>query len=287
MWWFFSLLSALAQVSRNIIMKDLGHKLDEYINVWGRFTFLLPFALSASLYAKLPMVDSRYWLYSLAAGLSQVIATSLLAKALKYGDISISIAIWKLHVLFILILGVFLLNEKVTPLGVAGIIFSLFGVYLLNVKKAHVSLAEPILLLFKDKALRYALLAAIAVSPTILLFKRTAQLSDPYFASLTNHVFASLFALPLVFKNSTHNLTKVPKHLGKFLLLGLFASAATIFGNLAYVASVSSYVEAVKQVEILLALIGGFIFFKEREKIKEIGPGCIIITAGVLILVFA
>jgi len=31
MWWFFSLLSALAQVSRNIIMKDLGHKLDEYI----------------------------------------------------------------------------------------------------------------------------------------------------------------------------------------------------------------------------------------------------------------
>lgn len=287
MWWFFSLLSALAQVSRNIIMKDLGHKLDEYINVWGRFTFLLPFALSASLYAKLPMVDSRYWLYSLAAGFSQVIATSLLAKALKHGDISISIAIWKLHVFFILILGVLLLNEKVTPLGITGIILSLFGVYLLNIKKAHVSLAEPILLLFKDRALRYALLAAIAVSPTILLFKRTAQLSDPYFASFTNHVFASLFALPLFLKNSNHNLTKVSKHLGKFLLLGLFACAATIFGNLAYVASVSSYVEAVKQVEILLVLIGGFIFFKEREKIKEIGLGCLIITAGVLILVFA
>jgi drug/metabolite transporter (DMT)-like permease len=287
MWWLFSLLSAASQAARSLVMKDLGHKLDEYVNVWGRFVFLLPFTFAVSYCVGFPEVDSRFWIVSLAAGISQVIGTLLLSKAFKYGDISISTAIWKLHVIFVLLLGVLFLRERVTPLGILGIMVSLFGVYLLNSRKAHVSLAEPILLLFKDKALRYALLAAVAVSPTILLFKRAAQLSDPFFSSFTNHVFAALILLPLVIRNSSRNLKKVPRYFGRFLLLGLFACGSTVFGNIAYVASVSSYVEAVKQVEILLALIVGFVVFNERENIKEIGAGCAIIAGGILILIFA
>jgi len=68
MWWVFSLASALAQVGRNAVMKDLGHSLDEYINVWGRFFFLLPFALVASVVVGFPRVGAEYWLYSGLAG---------------------------------------------------------------------------------------------------------------------------------------------------------------------------------------------------------------------------
>ena len=48
MWLVLALVAALCQVLRNTVMKRLGHSLDEYINVWGRFTFLLPFAGAAS-----------------------------------------------------------------------------------------------------------------------------------------------------------------------------------------------------------------------------------------------
>ena len=48
MWLALALAAALFQVLRNTAMKRLGHALDEYINVWGRFTFLLPFALVLS-----------------------------------------------------------------------------------------------------------------------------------------------------------------------------------------------------------------------------------------------
>jgi len=41
------LYRALFQVLRNMVMKRLGHALDETINVWGRFTFLLPFTGAA------------------------------------------------------------------------------------------------------------------------------------------------------------------------------------------------------------------------------------------------
>lgn len=268
-------------------MKDLGHNLDEYINVWGRFFFLLPFALVTSLIARFPDVSPEYWVFSLSAGLSQSVSTLLLSKALKYGDISISVAIWKIQVILLLIFGVIFLKETVTLIGIVGILVSLFGVYLLNVRRAHVSLIEPLFLLFKEKGLRYALLAAVAITPTVLLFKKTAQMADPYFSTLTNYIFASLLILPLVVKKSAKHLTILPRYLGRFFAMGFFAGAATIFGNLAYVLSVAAYVEAVKQVEILLALAAGVIFFNERERVQEIWLGCVVLIAGFLILIFA
>ena len=65
-------------------MKRLGHALDEYINVWGRFTFLLPFALLAACLARLP--DDQAGLLSAGASPSrccQTLSTMALSKALK------------------------------------------------------------------------------------------------------------------------------------------------------------------------------------------------------------
>jgi len=287
MWWLFSLASAMTQVGRNVVMKNLGHNLDEYINVWGRFFFLLPFALASSLLAGFPSVRPEYWVFSFGAAFLQVISTLLLSKALKYTDISITIAIWKLQVILLAILGVIFLGETITSAGVLGILVSLFGVYLLNVRRARVSLAEPFFLLFKEKGMRYALLAAITLAPTILLFKKTAQMSDPYFSTFTNYVFASLLMIPLVLKKSRRHFAALPRYSGRFFALGFFAAASTIFGNLAYLRSAAAYVEAVKQVEILLALVAGIIFFNERERVQEIWLGCLILLAGILILIFA
>lgn len=287
MWWIISLVSAASQGARSMVMKDLGHRLDEYISVWGRFLFLMPFVLAASLLAGFPAIEPFYWPYTIAAGLSQAVSTTLLAKALKYGDFSISVAIWKIQVLFLLVFGVLFLKEKVTLLGIIGIVATLFGVYLLNAKRAQVSLIEPILLLGREKGLRYALFAAVAVTPTILLFKKTAQLADSYFAALTNHTFALLFMLPVVLRKSLKQFAALPRYISKLTAMGFFAATATIAGNLAYVLSVAAYVEAVKQVEIPLALLGGVLFFKEKERLREAWLGCLIILGGITLLILS
>ena len=287
MWWLFSLASALAQVGRNAVMKDLGHSLDEYINVWGRFFFLLPFALVASLAAGFPSVGPEYWLYSGLAGFVQVISTLLLSKAFKYGEISVTVTIWKLQVVLVAILGVIFLKEEITLAGFSGILVSLFGIYLLNVQRSRLSLTEPILVLFREKGMRYALLAALTVAPTILLFKKTAQISDPYFSTLTNYVFASVMILPLVIKKSAKQMAAVPRYLNRFLAMGAFAASATILGNFGYIRSAAAYVEAVKQVEIPVTLAVAMFFFKEQERVQAIWPGCVILLAGLFILIFA
>jgi len=269
------------------VMKDLGHSLDEYINVWGRFFFLLPFALAASWIVGFPRVGQDYWLYSFLAGFSQVFSTLLLSKSFKYGEISVTVTIWKVQVVLLAVFGVIFLGETVTYVGIAGILVSLFGIYLLNASRAHLSLVEPILLLLRERGLRFALLAALTITPTILLFKKTAQLGDPYFCTLTNYVFASLLSFPWVLKNSARHLPVLPGYLGRFFVMGLFAAAATIFGSIGYIRSAAAYVEAVKQIEIPVTLAVGVLFFNEREQVRAIWPGCLILMVGLFILIFS
>lgn len=287
MWWFFAIASALCQVGRNATMKKLGHSLDEYINVWGRFFFLLPFALAASYLKGIPEVSRDYWIYSFLAGLMQVFSTLLLSKSFKYGTISVTVTIWKLQVIFLAIFGVIFLDETVHFLGGLGILISFFGIYLLNIKQAQVSLIKPLLLLVRDKGMRYALLAALTLTPTILLFKKTAQMGDPFFSTLTNYIFASGLCFPIVIYKSADHLFLLPRYIIYFLILGFFAAFATIFGSFGYIQSVAAYVEAVKQIEIPLTLIVGSLFFKETQYIKDIWAGCILLMGGLVILIFA
>ena len=55
-------------------------------------------------------------------------------------------------------------------------------------------------------------------------------------------------------------------------------------GTTAYTMTASSYVEAVKQVEVLLALAIGHIFFKETATIREIWMGTVVMLAGLVLL---
>ncbi len=287
MWWVFALASALCQVGRNAVMKKLGHSLDEYINVWGRFFFLLPFALAASYIYGIPKVGQAYWLYSLMAGLTQVFSTLLLSKSFKYGAISVTVTIWKLQVIFLAVCGAIFLNENINFFGGLGVSISFLGIYLLNIKQAKISLIEPLFLLLRDRSMRFALLAALTLTPTILLFKITAQLADPFFSTFTNYVFASLISFPIVIQKSAKHLILLPRYLKYFLSLGSFAALATIFGSFGYIQSVAAYVEAVKQVEIPLTLMVGSLFFGETERVKDIWPGCLLLMGGLIILICA
>src|SRR5262245_66621696 len=87
MWLLPSLAAALFQVLRNTTMKRLGHALDEYINVWGRFTFLLPFAFVASVLSGWPELKPGFFGWCVAFGVCQTLSTLALSKGLKPSQI--------------------------------------------------------------------------------------------------------------------------------------------------------------------------------------------------------
>lgn len=103
-WFVLALLSAFFQVLRNMTMKRLGHELDEYVYVWGHFTFILPFTLAFALHHGLAPPRPGFWAACALFAITQNGATLCLSKALKLSDICVVTAIWRLG-LIVLVAG--------------------------------------------------------------------------------------------------------------------------------------------------------------------------------------
>jgi drug/metabolite transporter (DMT)-like permease len=284
MWLLLALVAALCQVLRNTVMKRLGHSLDEYINVWGRFTFLLPFAGLFVLWKGVPVIKPGFYTACACFAVSQTISTMALSKALKLSQISMVTALWKVSLLVLVVLGYFTLKEQPTGLGILGILISMTGVYLLNVNRAHIAWWAPLTVLFTDHGMRYTLLAALFFAPSVVTIKWAMQCSDQYTGTLGGYVAASLLVTPIVLTTSRRHFREIPRYWKAFVSFGLFASLTTVSQGTAYLMTLSSYVEAVKQVEILFALAIGTVLFHEKQTVRDIAPGALVMLAGVVLL---
>jgi drug/metabolite transporter (DMT)-like permease len=284
MWLVLALVAALCQVLRNTVMKRLGHSLDEYINVWGRFTFLLPFAAMFVLYHGVPVIKPGFVWACLTFAVCQIVSTMSLSKALKLADISMVTALWKVSLLILVVLGYFTLKETPTVLGVSGIVISMAGVYLLNVNRAHIAWWAPLAVLFTDRGLRFTLLAALFFAPSVITIKWAMQCSDPYTGTLGGYLAASVLVTPIVLVTSRRHFAEVPRYWKAFVSFGLFAALTTVTQGRAYLLTLSSYVEAVKQIEILFALAIGVAVFGEKQTVRDIAPGAIVMLMGVALL---
>jgi len=286
MWFLLALAAALFQVLRNTAMKRLGHALDEYINVWGRFTFLLPFALATVLIRGWPAIKPDFIGWCLVFGVSQTISTLALSKALKLSAISLVTALWKVSLLVLLAMG-YTIGEQPSALGVVGVLLSAAGVYLLNVSRARISPWAPLSVLLTDRGQRYTLLAALFYAPSVITIKKAILASDAATGTLGGYAAASLIMTPVALYTSAQHFEAVPRHWRDFLALGLFAALTTLSQGVAYTLTLSSYVEAVKQVEILFAMGIGILAFGESQRVRESGPGALVMLLGMVLLALA
>jgi uncharacterized membrane protein len=284
MWFILSLLSALFQVLRNVAMKRLGHALDDTINVWGRFTFLLPFAGLGVLYTGIPGVQKGFWVFGALFGVTQCLGTFSLSKALKQSDISLVTPLWKLSLILLVAWGYLTLGEIPSLLGLLGLMVSLLGVYLLNIRMARISFWTPIVALIKDPGQRWTLGAAMGYAPSVVLIKKMALLSTPIYAIFIAYVFCFAFMTPYTVIRSWRHFSSIGRFWKDFVGMGICAALSTWFGTTAYTMTVSSYVEAVKQVEVLLALGIGYFLFKEEATVRAIWIGTVVMLAGLVLL---
>lgn len=286
-WVTLAVIAALAQVLRNAAMKSIGHKLDEYINVLGRFAFLLPFAAAAVWMRGVPEIQPGFWWYCVLFGFLQTSATLSLSKALLYGSMGVVTSLWKLATIWLVVLAFITLGEAPSAWGLVGIIVTLAGVYGLNVSRARIGWFEPVRAIFTDKGMRYTVLASLLYAPSVITFKQAAVLSDATFGTFMTYAAASIVVLPLTLWKSAEHFKDAPKLWKGFVSLGLFAFITSLAQAEAYRLTLTSYVESVKQVEILLAIGIGYVFFRERDRVRETLLGGVVILAGIVLLILA
>ena len=231
-----------------------------------------------------PDLREGFWVACICFCVSQVLATLSLSKALKQSDISLVTALWKLGLIALACWGYLILGEKPSFLGLIGVGVSMIGVYFLNVNRAQISFWAPLAALYKDPGQRWAFLAAMACAPSVVFIKKMALLSSPMFAVFSGYLFCSILITPYAVYKSGKLFLRIGRHWKSFACLGGFAALSTWFGTTAYTLTVSSYAEAVKQVEVLLALLIGWFFFKERATIRRIWKGTAVMLIGLALL---
>jgi uncharacterized membrane protein len=287
MWLALALAAALFQVLRNTAMKRLGHALDEYINVWGRFTFLLPFALLGCVLGGFPTLEPGFVGWCALFGVSQTLSTLALSKALKLSEISLVTALWKVSLLVLLGMAWVTIGEHPSALGVVGVLMSATGVYLLNVHRARIGFWQPLVVLVRDPGQRYALLAALLYAPSVITIKQAILASNAAMGTLGGYLAASLIMTPVALSTSARHFARLPRHWKEFVALGLFAALTTISQGHAYTLTLSSYVEAVKQIEILFAMAVGVLAFGEAQRVRESALGAVVMLIGMVLLALA
>src|SRR5437867_1772653 len=286
-WLALALMAALFQVLRNTTMKRLGHVLDEYINVWGRFTFLLPFALLTGVARGFPAIQPGFWGWCLLFGVSQTLSTLALSKALKASDISLVTALWKVSLLVLLGMAWVTIGERPNALGVTGVLLSATGVYLLNISRARLSPWAPLVVLVTDRGQRWTLVAAFFYAPSVITIKQAILASNAAMGTFGGYLAASLMMTPIALATSARHFRAVPRYWREFVALGLFAALTTITQGHAYTLTLSSYVEAVKQVEILFAMAVGVLLFGEAQRVREFAAGAVVMLIGMILLALA
>ena len=146
------------------------------------------------------------------------------------------------------------------------------------------SVWAPLVSLVQDAGQRWTVLAGIGYAVAVVLIKRMAQLSDPVYAVFMGYVFCAAFITPYTIYRSAPHFRQVGRYWKSFVGMGAAGTLSTWFGTTAYTMTLSSYVEAVKQVEILLALGIGYLFFKEGPRIRLIWAGTVVIMMGMVLL---
>jgi drug/metabolite transporter (DMT)-like permease len=170
---------------------------------------------------------------------------------------------------------------------VTGVLLSAAGVYLLNISRARLSPWAPLAVLFTDRGQRWTLVAAVFYAPSVITIKEAILASNAAMGTFGGYLAASLMMTPIALATSARHFRAVPGHWREFVALGLFAALTTITQGHAYTLTLSSYVEAVKQVEILFAMAVGVLLFGEAQRVRESAVGAVVMLVGMILLALA
>ena len=139
LWIVVTIAAAFFQTVRFMLQKLLSASaLSSAGATFARFFYSAPLVVGfLALYcvatdSLLPATTLRYWLFALAGGLSQILATLCVVMLFKSRNFAVGITFKKTEVIQTALVGWILLGETISSLGIGVIVIGLIGVLLLS-----------------------------------------------------------------------------------------------------------------------------------------------------------
>ncbi len=286
MWIIYSLLTAFSLATSDALTKRMLTSGDEYFVAWARLLFALPVLIISLIFIEIPALDKTFWSATICALPLEITAIILYTKALKESPISVTIPFLALTPLFLVFTSYIILGEKVSALGIIGILLMAIGGYTLNIHKIRQTLLEPIKAIFKEKGSVFMIVVAFIYSITSSLGKMAIEHSSPVFFGSFYFIIVAVLFTPIAFQKNKGKISITKKDIIPLSSIGITYSMMVIFHMIAMSMVSVAYMISVKRTSLLFSIIYGHLLFKE-EMIAEKAIGGIIMLAGFILIVFS
>ena len=295
-WIFVSVIAAFFQNLRSSFQKKINKDVSTIASTYVRFSFALPFAfLLFFLYFKDLsvlgdiLIQPNFLFNVTLASIFQIIFTFVLLYLFKFSNFVVGTSLSKTEVIQVAIFEYFILNEKLTKLGITGIIISTVGVIILSIKDLNLFIRNIF-----SKTTLIGLISGLFLALSVVYF-RSAALSLENFENSFDKALGTLFfglLIPtiiltiylLIFEKSEFKKLYNDKY--ECVLIGIAGLLASLSWFYAFTLIQSSFVRAVGQVELFFSYISSKYLFKEKIKVTEI-IGIIMFIFGVTILLLS
>ncbi len=225
-----------------------------------------------------------FWLYCVVAGLFCVLGNGFLVRALQLGDLSVLGPINSYKSVVGMIVGIFALGEIPNIWGMLGVVIIIFGSYFV-LDTVNEKFSCKLLL---RKEIRYRFWALVLTAIEAIFIKKIIGLSNPQVAFIVWCWFGAVLSLPLLPILRVKPLVQLMQSNGKKLLLSVML-AATIgltqwATNLVFDRMNVSYALALFQLSSIVSVLLGWRIFCEKNIVRKLLGGVIMIVGATLII---
>ncbi|TCP41336.1 DMT family transporter [Rhodovulum marinum] len=297
-WIPITLFAAFVQNLRFMLQKHLkATRLSTGGATFARFVFSAP--LVAAIVAGyllatgqgLPGFTVRFWVFAMAGGLAQILATMCVVALFSHRNFAVGITFKKTEVLQTALVGFVVLGEGVSPGGLLAILVGFAGVVLLSDTPSAGGPPWHRRLFNRAAGLGLASGVLFAVSATGYRGATLALGLDDVFlrAALTLAVVTAAQSLAMaawLAWREKGEITRVLRHWRVAGLVGVTSMLGSGGWFLAFTLQTAAYVKALGQVELIFSFLAATFVFKEKTSPRElVAMG--FLTASILILILA
>lgn len=296
LWFFLSLASALCLSTTDALSKKALQSNDEYIVMWVRVGYALPFLFLFLPFIRFQQLDKTFWITTVLCIPLEIIALILYMKAIKTSPLSLTIPFLAFTPVFLIAISYTVLGEEVDNSGLLGIGLVTAGAYCLNIQEWQSGWLRSLKELKNEKGSLFMIAVAFIYSITSTLGKMAVIHSSPVEFAVIYTFFLAIGLLILMRIHTVKNFLLKKERGGSFLkaifsasrncllwLIGFFYALTLGFQFKAYSLTQVSYVISVKRLSLLISIVYGWIFFNERN-IRERLLGGILMLAGVILI---
>ncbi len=298
LWIPITIFAAFMQNLRSALQKHLKGRLSTGGASYVRFFYALPFAILYFVAVvefggyPVPPANGLFLLYCLLGGVSQILFTFLLVYLFSFRNFAVGTTYSKTEIIQVAILGLILLGDTVSLMGVVAIALGLLGILALSVANTAVTWRALALSLFEKPTLIGLLCGAFLGASVVFYRGATLALGDhdvvprAAFALVVSLGMQTVLMGLYLLLREPGQMRAVLRNWRPALGVGTAGFLASVGWFTAFTLQNAAYVRAVGQIELVFTFIASVVFFKEKSKPLELLGIALVIAAILMLILF-